>query len=67
MPMERKSSVTKEGEKNVVCNLSELKLDFSVIWRTLPLLSGSEFPLCGYKWSWKKHYNDYLFLYGIGF
>lgn len=67
MSVERKSSVTREGEKNVVCNLSKLKLDFSGIWRTLPLLSGLEFPSCSYEWAWKRHYNDHLFLYEIGF
>lgn len=44
MSVGRKSGITREGEKNVVCNLSKLRLDFSLIWRTLSLLSGLEFP-----------------------
>lgn len=33
-----------QRQKNVVCNLSKLRLDFSLIWRMLSLLSGLKFP-----------------------
>lgn len=36
------------GEENVVCNLSELRLGFGLIQRTLSLLSGLEFPRCNF-------------------
>lgn len=44
----RKSGVTGEGEENVVCNLSKLRLGFGLIRRTLSLLSGLEFPWCNF-------------------
>lgn len=44
LSMGRKNAITREGEKSVVCNLSKLRLDFSLIWRTLSLLSGLAFP-----------------------
>lgn len=50
MSMGRKSGISREGEENVVYNLSKLILDYSLIRRTLSLVSGLEFPWCSFNY-----------------